>query len=193
VITVKWAVFDGFARTGSGYAGVLAGAPFFNLFFLTAILLAGAIMVSRSAREVGRAFAGWWITAVGFIALNVETLRAVDCFVGMGGAGPVYGVDPWIVKCVALSIVWGMVGLVLVLVGLLKNAAPIRWVGLILLGVTVAKVLLVDTASAQMMLRVLSFMVVGAVLLLVSFAYHKVSVLPRGEPVTGAAGAGVPK
>jgi uncharacterized membrane protein len=74
---------------------------------------------------------------------------------------------------VALSVLWGVIGLASVVVGFARHVRPLRYAGLGLFGVTLVKILFVDMASVPPVYRILSFIAVGAVLLCTSFVYHK--------------------
>jgi uncharacterized membrane protein len=73
----------------------------------------------------------------------------------------------------ALSVLWAVIGLAAVVVGFAKHLRPLRYAALGLLGVTFAKILLVDLAQVRPVYRILSFLAVGGLLLCVSFVYHR--------------------
>jgi uncharacterized membrane protein len=74
---------------------------------------------------------------------------------------------------VVLSALWSLVGLAALIVGLRRNLAPIRTAGLGLLLVTVGKVFLYDLSTLTSVYRVISFIVLGLLLLLGAFAYQR--------------------
>jgi Predicted membrane protein (DUF2339) len=74
---------------------------------------------------------------------------------------------------VALSALWGASGVLALLVGLRANVAPLRTAALGLLLATVAKVFLYDLSTLTSVARVVSFMVLGLLLLLGAFAYQR--------------------
>ena len=74
---------------------------------------------------------------------------------------------------VALSVVWAVLGGVAVAVGLVRTVAPLRWFGLGLLALATGKVFLFDLASLDAVYRVMSFIVLGILLLLSSYAYRR--------------------
>ena len=73
----------------------------------------------------------------------------------------------------ALSVVWAAYAGALAAVGFMRRAAPIRWAALVLFAVTVIKAMLVDIAELQQLYRIIVFFVLGILLLLVAWAYHK--------------------
>jgi uncharacterized membrane protein len=57
--------------------------------------------------------------------------------------------------------------------GFIRSRAPVRYAALALFGLTVLKVFLVDLAAVRTAYRILSFLVLGVVLLGVSLLYQK--------------------
>ena len=76
---------------------------------------------------------------------------------------------------VAVSAFWGVVGLTLLYVGLVGRSRVLRLAGFITFGVTVGKIFLYDLATLSAMARALSFLGVGAVLLLGGFFYQRLT------------------
>lgn len=75
---------------------------------------------------------------------------------------------------VALSALWSVAGVVALIVGLRRAVAPARTAGLALLLVTVGKVFLYDLSTLTSVYRVISFIVLGLLLLLGAFAYQRI-------------------
>jgi uncharacterized membrane protein len=80
---------------------------------------------------------------------------------------------------VALSMFWAGVGLSAIVVGLARDIRELRIGGLILLGIGVVKVFVYDLAELDELYRVLSFVVVGLVLLAGAYAYQRVRAAGR--------------
>jgi uncharacterized membrane protein len=74
---------------------------------------------------------------------------------------------------VALSELWSLVGLAVLVAGLRTNIAPVRTAGLALLLVAVGKVFLFDLSTLTSVYRVASFIVLGLLLLAGAFAYQR--------------------
>lgn len=74
---------------------------------------------------------------------------------------------------VALSVVWGVLGGGAVLAGLTRHVAGLRWFGIGLLALATLKVFLYDLSSLEAIYRVMSFLVLGVLLLLCSYAYRR--------------------
>jgi uncharacterized membrane protein len=75
---------------------------------------------------------------------------------------------------VVLSAFWGGLGLVAIVVGLVRDVRELRYGGLVLLGLGVAKLFLYDLAELNEIYRVLSFVAVGLLLLTGAYAYQRV-------------------
>lgn len=75
---------------------------------------------------------------------------------------------------VMLSSAWAIYAAALIAVGMRRHDAPIRYFAMALIGLTVVKVFAVDTQQLEDIYRVLALLVVGAVLLIVSFLYWRV-------------------
>jgi uncharacterized membrane protein len=74
---------------------------------------------------------------------------------------------------VGLSVAWAVLGLVFVGVGLALDARSRRLQGVVVLGLVTAKVFLYDTQGLDTLARTLSFLVLGGILLVASYAYAR--------------------
>ena len=72
-----------------------------------------------------------------------------------------------------LTVAWAMQGLVLLAAGFSSREAILRRSGLVLLGVCLVKVLGYDSRQLETLARILSFMLLGAVLIVVSWIYTR--------------------
>jgi len=73
----------------------------------------------------------------------------------------------------ALSAFWAVLGFAALVVGLVRDARPLRIAGFALLGLAVGKVFLVDLAALESAWRVASFLALGLLLLAGAFAYQR--------------------
>ena len=71
------------------------------------------------------------------------------------------------------SAVWMAYGVLLMWVGFWKRAEFLRWQAIVLIGVTILKVFIYDASALQRGYRILAFMILGVILLAISFAYQK--------------------
>jgi uncharacterized membrane protein len=72
-----------------------------------------------------------------------------------------------------ISILWGLYATVLLVVGMSRRNKYVRFGGLVLFGITMAKVFLVDLSNLPTLYRFISFMVVGLLLLGGSYLYYR--------------------
>jgi len=115
------------------------------------------------------------------VAINVYALIALswefwDYFAKAG-----HGVDVALAQHVALSVLWTLYATVLLFLGVQNKSALLRWQSLSLFGLVVGKVFLYDLSFLDRGYRILSFFVLGAVLLGVSFSYTRKSARQRGN------------
>lgn len=75
----------------------------------------------------------------------------------------------------ALSVLWSLYAGTLTAIGFVRRLAVVRWAALGLFGLTIIKVMLVDLAQLQQLYRIIAFFVLGALLLVVAWGYHKAS------------------
>ena len=84
----------------------------------------------------------------------------------------------------AVSALWGALGLVLLYVGLTRGRRALRLGGFVLFGVSLCKLFLYDLSQLSSVTRALSFLAVGAVLLLAGFFTQRLTTQlgERGAP-----------
>ena len=75
----------------------------------------------------------------------------------------------------AVSALWALLGLSLLVVGLLRGSVAIRYAGLALFGLSLAKIFLYDLSSLSSVARAFSFILVGALLLAGGFFLQRLS------------------
>lgn len=72
-----------------------------------------------------------------------------------------------------LTVAWGLQGVALLVTGFVFRVRQVRLTGLALLGVCIAKLALYDVSELEMIFRIFSFLILGVLMLLVSFAYSR--------------------
>lgn len=108
------------------------------------------------------------------IAANFVSLLALSMDVwDFVGRMPSLGIDRELAQELALSLLWVAYAVVLLIAGMIRRSASVRWQGLILLSAAILKVFLVDLSFLTRFYRIVSFFILGLVLLLVSFFYQK--------------------
>ena len=73
----------------------------------------------------------------------------------------------------SLSVLWAFYASLLVGLGIMKRIREARVLGILILGVTVLKVFFVDLSALQTFYRIISFIVLGLLLLAVSYGYNR--------------------
>lgn len=83
------------------------------------------------------------------------------------------GMDIDHARHLSLSVLWTVYASALIFLGWRQKSALLRWQALILFGLVVVKVFIFDLASLDRAYRILSFLVLGLVLMAVSFVYSR--------------------
>ena len=106
------------------------------------------------------------------VALSAEAVGYFESRRGLGAdAGALRDVE--LAKQLSLSVVWALYGAGLLLVGRVRRSRLLRLMALALLGLTTLKVFLLDLSVLDRAYRIVSFIVLGAILLAVSYLYQK--------------------
>ena len=84
----------------------------------------------------------------------------------------------------SLSVLWALYASLLTTVGIFRRIRGARVLGILLLGATVLKVFLVDLSALQTFYRIISFIVLGLLLLAVSYGYNRFKHIIFGEDQT---------
>ena len=130
--------------------------------------------VSPRARLCGRLMSGAGALGLLFV-LSVNWTRHQDtalvAALGAGGREAAAEIS-WTTQ-VGLSVLWTLYAAAALAWGFLRSAPAVRYGALALFGLTVLKVFLVDLSAVRTAYRILSFLILGVVLLLVSLVYQK--------------------
>jgi uncharacterized membrane protein len=157
-------------------------APLLNHTFLAFALLvaAYAAAVRLYARgewlsEEERAVVPALVVVANVLALVALSAEAVGYFESRRGldADAVAQRDVGLAKQLSLSVVWALYGAGLLVVGRVRRSRLLRLMALALLGLTTLKVFLLDLSGLDSAYRIVSFIVLGAILLAVSYLYQK--------------------
>jgi uncharacterized membrane protein len=106
--------------------------------------------------------------AANFVMLVALSMEVWDLF-----GRTSMGIDRVLAQELALSVLWIGYALALIAGGMAAKSAATRWQGLGLLGVAIGKVFFFDLSFLTRFYRIVSFFVLGLVLLLVSFYYQR--------------------
>jgi uncharacterized membrane protein len=150
----------------------LLNARFLTLAFCAAMAAAAVVFSRRSNVKFENLEKGSYL-ALG-IAANLCFLVALSIDVwDVYGRMPSLAIDASLAQQLALSVLWLFYALALLVPGVRWKSAALRWQGLALLGVTVIKVFFFDLSFLARFYRIISFFVLGLVLLVVSFYYQR--------------------
>jgi uncharacterized membrane protein len=148
-------------------------------FGLYLLAIASLALLAYYARIEGGEENRQW-AAVAVVALNVLALLAlhfevIDYF----QPAPTQHFNPaeWrrmnIARDFTYSAIWMLYGGALMLIGFWKRSAFLRWQAIVLLALTAAKVFFYDISALERGYRIVAFIVLGVILLAVSFFYQR--------------------
>jgi uncharacterized membrane protein len=178
----------GFLRAGGYFLLAVAAARllifplpapqflFNERFAAYAVLIICLGVVVYAAREqepaVGRDernALGVCAVAINVFALIALSLELWDHF----GSHARLGIDSGLAQHLALSMLWTAYASGLIALGVRRDSALLRWQALVLFGLVVVKVFLYDSSYLERFYRIVSFFILGLVLLVVSFLYQR--------------------
>jgi uncharacterized membrane protein len=116
------------------------------------------------------------------IAANIGALAALSLEIWDAiGRMQSLAIDRGLAQELALSSLWLLYAIGLMIAGLVKKWPALRWQSLTLLGVVIGKVFFVDLSFLDRFYRIISFLLLGLVLMTVSFYYQRRLVAQRNE------------
>src|SRR5689334_8331194 len=170
-----------FWDTPSGYRP--AFIPVFNRYFLSSLAVIGCYVaavylfdragkrnladarVTKLVLALCAAFAFWLL-----ISIETQTYFAGRA---LAEKTPTDAENERWLGQMALSVLWSAYAAVLAAFGFVRRVAAARWAALALFAFTIVKVMLVDIAQLQKLYRIIVFFVLGILLLLVAWGYHR--------------------
>jgi len=180
------AIFRVFVFDSSEMAARLVFNARFATYAVAVAVLGGIIILgSREVSKTESGKTGKWAIRLAGVVLTVLvlvslTLEAHDYFSRQSMATTLYDGRNWelymqneIAERFSYSIIWLVVGAALMVTGFWKRSAFVRWQALVLIAFTIGKVLLYDSSELNRVYRVVSFLVLGIVLLGISYAYQR--------------------
>ena len=179
--------------------------PLLNNRFVTyavAITVLGAVAgyASRRKDQTARSVAAAAVVALNLLALRSLSLEVADYYTQQmadlrprARAGYQYDWMEWrhvkIARDFTYSTLWMAYGAMLMLIGFWRRSAFVRWQALALIAFTIGKVFLYDVSELDRGYRIVSFIVLGALLLAISFVYQRDWLKLSGRnPGEGSAG-----
>ena len=121
---------------------------------------------------------GVFAVAINVFALIALSLELWDHFGSHAGLG----IDSGLAQHLALSLLWTAYASGLIALGVRRESALLRWQALVLFGLVVFKVFLYDSSYLERFYRIVSFFILGLVLLVVSFLYQRKVARERSTP-----------
>ncbi len=109
-------------------------------------------------------------TVLAFLLVNVEI---ADYFSTPGVAALTFEFTGNFARDMSYSIAWALFALLLLIVGMRKRTAPVRYASLGLLGITVVKLFFHDLSQLDQLYRISAFVVVAVIAILASFLYQR--------------------
>jgi uncharacterized membrane protein len=150
--------------------------PRFGLYLVAIAALALLTYYALSeGGEENRTWAGAAVLSLNALALLALHFEVMDYF----RMQPLQGYDPAALRSLNImrdftySAIWMIYGSALMWIGFWKRSAFLRWQAIVLLAVTAAKVFFYDIAALERGFRIAAFIVLGAILLAVSFFYQR--------------------
>ena len=153
----------------------------FTTFAICVICMAlSCYFAATSDEELGeQESAAFMVTAIvaNILAIAAFSMEVWDVF----GRMPSLGIDRGHAQELALSMLWLVWALGLLGAGFWKKSQAIRWQALVLLGVVIVKVFLFDLSFLEKFYRIVSFLLLGLALMLISFYYQRQLLGRKGE------------
>jgi uncharacterized membrane protein len=113
------------------------------------------------------------LNVLAIVGLSAEVLGYFGKNMRAGGVAADDLRDLGLARQLWLSLVWTIYGGAMLCVGIARRSKLLRVMALLLLGLTIFKVFLFDLSSLEKLYRIISFIVLGAILLVVSFLYQR--------------------
>ncbi len=152
----------------------------FAVFALLVLAIATGAWFYDKAENVGdeeRSVASQLLIVAGnllaVIALSAEALGYYDVKIARGDIIANNVRDLSLARQLSLSVIWALYAGGMLVTGILREKLALRVMALLLFGLTIAKVFFIDLASLDRIYRIISFIVLGAILLAVSFLYQR--------------------
>ena len=167
------ALFVGVIGLLHGQAGAIERLVLNERFASFAVTVAALAMSARWARARKLELSECRVFAVAAAAANLIAVWALSEEIWYFLGRQRTGLDPRLAQQMGLSLLWAVAASLMILLGVRLGRKALRWQGLALLGLAVAKVFLYDLSFLERAYRIASFLVLGIVLLLVSFWYQR--------------------
>jgi uncharacterized membrane protein len=149
-----------------------------------AVLAFVAYLASRREEEQARSIGAIALVSMNALALVAISREIYDYYsrqLALGVPAPgSWTAERWsqvraieIARGFTYSALFMAYGAMLMVIGFVRNSAFVRWQALLLIAATTVKVFIYDVSQLDRMYRIVSFMVLGILLLATSFAYQR--------------------
>src|SRR4030095_4900208 len=109
-------------------------------------------------------------TVLAFLLVNIEI---ADYFSAFGSVALTFQFSGNFARDMSYSIAWALFALLMLIVGIRKRTAPVRYASLALLGVTVLKLFFYDISQLDRLYRITAFVAVAIIAMVASFLYQR--------------------
>ena len=145
-------------------------------FAAYAVLIICFGVVLYAAREQSASVSGEELSTLGVFALAINVFALIALSLELWdhfGSHAGLGIDSGLAQHLALSLLWTAYASGLIGLGVKRESALLRWQALMLFGLVVLKVFIYDSSFLERFYRIVSFFILGLVLLTVSFLYQR--------------------
>src|SRR5262249_19838836 len=152
-----------------------AAFPIFNWYLYTyaiataCLFTAARLLAPPRNLVLGRNVRSLLYTLGSVLAFLIVNIEIADYFSTPGAPALTFQFSGNFARDMSYSIAWALFALLLLIVGMLKRAAPARYAGLGLLGLTVVKLFVHDLSQLDQLYRIGAFTVVAVIAILASF------------------------
>jgi hypothetical protein len=156
-----------------------AAFPIFNWYLYTyasatvCLFAAAQFLAPPRNRVLGRNAQVLLYTLGAVLAFLIVNIEIADYFSTPGAAALTFQFSGNFARDMSYSIAWALFALLLLIIGMQKRAAPARYAGLGLLGITVVKLFFHDLSQLDQLYRIGAFIVVAVIAILASFLYQR--------------------
>jgi len=166
-------------------SGVIYNMKGYFLIHLLSFLAIGYIIYLlvkniKSYTKEG-AWLSWLLTILVVIILSVETDNIVAWMFAKPYMDSNYSNLMYDVRTFGYPILWGIIAMVLMIWGLNRKEALLRKISLVFFGVIIVKFYAYDVWKMSQTGRIISFVMLGVILLLVSFLQQKIRTLVKND------------
>jgi uncharacterized membrane protein len=143
-------------------------------------LYAGARLLAPPRNKIGEIDAPPFLFGMtSFLAFVLVNIEIADYFSAPGTEVLTFEFSGDFARDMTYSIAWALFALILLIIGIRRRNAPIRYAGLGLLSITVLKLFLNDLWELDQLYRIAAFIAVAVIAILASFLYQRFFALPR--------------